>query len=250
MPYEDFKERLAMIKSKWEQNTADRESMTPEAKKQCLDELEDVCKCLGGLKEGLVKASKAEQEAEAKAEMLKVVESKKAMLKLNYLEIRGMGAGFNKDGPFSIYGYFPEFWVDMQEHLVKIEAEKKQLAELEAELKKFDPTGKCFFGRGGGFVVADPVIPPPTDFLLELLGFSRNENEYKSRVITSVNQIGCQISLRRKNLHRLLIGFKPVDLKTLQPKLDKLNKEREDLIYSLRVLECQGHFSGFCPVVE
>lgn len=245
MSDQDFKERLAMIKSKWEQSTADPDSMTPEAKKQCLDELEEVCKCLGGMKEGLVKASKAEQEAEAKAEMLKVIENKKARLKQNYLEIRGMGALFNKDGPFSIYGYFPEFWVDMHEHLVKIEAEKKKLEELEAELKKFDPSGKCLFG-----VVADPVIPPPTDFLLELYGFSRSENEYKSRVVTNINQVGSQIRHKKASLHKILLKCKPVDLKTLQPKLDKLNQEREDLIYSLRVLECQGHFSNFCPVIE
>jgi hypothetical protein len=254
MPYEEIKQRLALMKEKWDKKTgnynAALESMTSDDKKQCLEELEDVCKYLCGLKEALVKDLKAEQEAEAKAEILKVVESKKAKLKQNYLEIKGMCGVFQKYGPYSLYGYFPEFWVDMHEHLVKIEDAKKQLDELEAELKKFDPSGTCLFERGGGFVVADPIIPPPTDFLMELLGFSRDENEYKSRVKSSINQVASKICEKRKHLHHLLTGYKPVNMKILQPRLDTLNKEREELIYSLRVLECQGHFSGFNPVLE
>ena len=62
---DNFQERLSNIKAKWE-GTGNPESMTAEAKRQCLEELSAVCKSLNSMRDGLVEASKEDEEKEEK----------------------------------------------------------------------------------------------------------------------------------------------------------------------------------------
>lgn len=244
MSDKDFKERLARIKAKWEECTSDPDSMTAEAKKQCLEELDDVCKSLGGIREGLAEASKAEREAEEKAKVQITIDGYMDRLKEIHRDMKWAGAKYSCN--YSLYGYLPVNWVDRTEHLAKIKDAKKQLEVLEADFERWMPAlESCKFDSNGSLVSSAAVLPPVTDFLKGIHGSLRYENHYSSHVVSNINQLNQAIRLKRSELHHLLMSFKMIDLKAVQGNLDKLNKEREQIIYNLRVLEGKGHFTGF-----
>ena len=130
----DFKERLARIKAKWEECTADPDSMTSEAKKQCLEELDDVCKSLGGIREGLVEASKAELEAEEKAKVQPTIDGYMARLEEIHRGMKLAGARYSDS--FVIYGNLPSNWVDRREHLAKTKRCKSSSDFFGTDLRK------------------------------------------------------------------------------------------------------------------
>lgn len=246
MSDQSFKERLARLKAKWEEGTADPDSMTAEAKRQCLEELDEVCKSLGSMREGLAEASKADREAEEKIKVQETIDGYLARLKEIKDDMKSIGAKFNDT--HSIYGFLPGNWVDRTGHMVRIENTKRQLDSLENELREFMPAISSYSKDPNGFYVDFKVVlPPQTENLKFIHGNIRNDREYIQHVTNKINQLNSAVFQMRRDFHALLMNFKLVDLKKIQGKLDKLNREREEIIYNLRVLEGKGHSTGFDP---
>lgn len=251
MSDQDFKERLSKLKAKWEEGTADPDSMTAEAKRQCLEELDWVCRSLKSMRDGLAEASKADMEAEEKIKVQKTVDGYLTRLK----EIRGemksigvVGIAVNYGCHFPIYGYLPTHWVDRTEYLAKIKSAKHQLEMLEGELSEWMPAITDYKKDCNGFLVDFKIVlPPPTKNLEYIHGNIRNDGAYSQHIRGKISELNPKAFQLRRELQGLLLNHKPVDLKKIQGNLDKLNKEREEIIYNLRVLEGNGHSTGFDP---
>lgn len=239
MSDEGFSERLAKLKGKWEEATSNPDSMSAEAKRQCLEELDAVCKSLGGLKEGLAKASEVETQAMEKAAASGDVDSHLARLREINQELKAMGAVKKSH---SLYEVLPSHLVDKEEHLHKLAEHMGQITLLENDLAKWsvssvDNTAVIHhFGQ----------IPPFGQMQSYAFGQVRSGampfNENKERLMH-------EILTKRHALHVLLLHYKPVDMELLQTQLNKLNKERESLVYKLRVAECQGYLTDFDPFI-
>ena len=99
----------------------------------------------------------------------------------------------------------------------------------------------------GLFVDLKIALPPQTENLKFIYGSIRDDKQYINHVTNKINQLNLAIFQWRRDFHGLLMNYNLIDLKTVQGKLDKLNKEREEIIYNLRVLEGNGHSTGFDP---
>ena len=233
MSNEGFSERLGKLKGKWEEGTSNPDSMSADAKRQCLEELDAVCKSLGELRKGLAKASEMEIQTKEKAAARGGVDSHLARLREVNQELKDMGA-INDN---TLNACFPSHWVEKERHTHKLAEHMGQLTLLENDLAKWAVS----------LIDNTAVIPPPTDFLKELRGQIQHDHCYAMRCKENKERLMHAILTKRQNLHTLLLHYKPVDMERLQTQLDKLNKERESLVYKLRMAECQGFLTDFDP---
>ena len=237
-----FRKRLAELKARWDESTANPESMTVEAKKQCLEELDEVCKSLVNMKEGLMKAS----EVEEKIEIAETIKRSTARLAQINCEMRGIGVVYPVSNHNCFNGKLPSNWIDRDEYLIKIESTAKEIKKMETDLAVWQPA--LIVSRkdhGGNAIEWVAVIPPPTDFLKGVHERFRNDNAYVCDIRGKVQALTQEILRNRGMLHEYLSNYKPIDRKKLQAKVDSLNAEKERLVYDLRVFECKGHAVDF-----
>jgi hypothetical protein len=237
-----FSKRLAELKARWDESTTKPESMTVEAKKQCLEELDEVCKSLGIMKEGLMKAS----EVEEKIEIAEIIKCSTARLAQINCEMRGIGVVYPVSNHTCLFGKLPSNWIDRDEYLIKIESTTKEIKKLETDLAVWQPA--LIVARkdhAGNAIEWLAVIPPPTDFLKGVYERFRNDQAYFYEVRGKVEGLTQEILRNRGMLRKYLSNYKPIDRKKLQAEVDSLNAEKERLVYDLRVFECKGHAVDF-----
>jgi hypothetical protein len=244
---ESFQERLSKIKSKWSEGTANPDSMTAEAKRQCLEELTAVCKSLNSMRNGLVEASREDEENEEKIRIKCKIDEHMSRLDKIKDEMKSLGAKLNGQSKPALYGYLPSNWVDGTLHRAVLEKLKDKIDELEEEFEKLKPAidhSKSIFRNG---VLQDPeiILPPPTGDLRFLRKTICNDHTYVQHIRDKISSITTEAFHTRTEFHNLLFKYKPVDMKNLQSKLGKLNMERENIIYELRLFECKGFDTGF-----
>jgi hypothetical protein len=94
-------------------------------------------------------------------------------------------------------------------------------------------------------------MPPPTDFLKAWFETKtlHDSNAYANEVRHNYRTMMGQIQTKRGNLHYLLERFKPVDMPKLRADIDRLNAEKEQIVFELRVLECKGFKVDFDSVI-
>ena len=243
---DNFQERLSKIKAKWE-GTGNPESMTAEAKRQCLEELSAVCKSLNSMRDGLVEASKEDEEKEEKIRINRKIDDHMSRLYKIKDEMKSLGAKLHGQHGLALYGYLPSNLVDSTQHRTELKRLKQNIDELEAEFEKLKPAidySKSSFQNG---VLQNPeiILPPPTDDLRFLRQTICNDRTYIQHVRSKILNFTSQVNNMRAGFHQLLCNYKPVDIKSLQEKLSKLNLERETIIYELRMFECKGFYTGF-----
>ena len=262
-----LQERIAKLRARWDEGTANPDSMTAEAKKECLEELDEVCKSLGNMKEGLMKSSeedeRAENSATIKRSMARLVQINDELRKMGVLSNRvntPRGSSYDQG---RVFGRIPSNWMDKDEYLVRIEACMQEIKKLETELAPWQPAMPVMEPRArdgsGNVTVWAAVIPPPTDFLkgiFEKFSGARpsfgsfghsggQELQYTHEIQRQSNTLTQKIQQARNTFHDLLLNYKPISMKKIQTEMDKLNKEKEQLMYNLRVFECNGYEVDF-----
>jgi hypothetical protein len=243
---DNFQERLSKIKAKWE-GAGNPESMTAEAKRQCLEELSAVCKSLNSMRDGLVEASKEDKEKEEKIRINRKIDDHMSRLYKIKDEMKSLGAKLNGHCNPALYGYLPSNWVDSTQHRAELKRLKENIDKLEEEFEKLKPAidySKSSFQNG---VLQNPeiILPPPTDELSCIRKTFRSDQWYIDYIRNKISTLTSQVNNMRAGFHKLLSNYKPVDIKPLQEKLSKLNLERETIIYELRMFECKGFYTGF-----
>jgi hypothetical protein len=239
-----FQERLIQLKQEWEDITQHPESMSTEKKRQCLEELDQVCKSLRCIREELLKESKEQLQLEVKIETNRKIENYMARLIAIKQEMKELGA--KVDPNTKIYGYFPQNWVDAKPFHEKLETLKKAVDDINEEYQKLElgiDFSKTVFNNGH-MQTPEFILPPPNEMLRlvhQSLGGDRN---YVINMRSKIQTLQRDSVNKRTELHTLLFHYKPVNLKALQDKLLPLNKEKESIIYELRRLECEGFTTG------
>ena len=159
----------ATLKTKWEQTFTAVELMAPDAKRQCVAEMEKLVDAIAAIRDNTGK----EERVKHLTHQLDCV----------HLEMETMGAIVSTG-----IASFPKHWIDRDNYRVHIELVKKEAEEF---LKK------------------NP--------------HSKGTPQYEQKI--------CRY-------HSFLFDHKPFDKKTLQPRLDRLNEEKEQIVFQLRMLEC------------
>jgi DNA repair exonuclease SbcCD ATPase subunit len=247
--HDNFQERLTKIKAKWEDATANPESMTVEAKRQCLEELSAVCKSLNSMRDGLVEAAKEEdKDKDEKIRINRKIDDHMSRLYKIKDEMKSLGVKLNGLSPSpSLYGYLPSNWMDRSQYGAEMKRLKEKIDGIEEEFEKLKPAvdySRSTF-QNGIIQDAEIILPPPTSFLRMLRDNIRNDHTYIEHVRGKITSFESQLRDKRREFHNLLSNCKPVDIKTLRDKLSKLNRERETIIYELRMFECKGFYTGF-----
>jgi hypothetical protein len=201
-----FKARLAALKDQWEQGANAPESMSAEAKQQCIDELSQVCADLGRLRDGLQTAAANEKAATTAVELIPQLMTR---LKEIDADMLALGAVCRDGG--NIYA-FPSHWVNRKEYRVWVETAKGKIEKHKANIHQI--------------------------------------NELKHHTQVQIDQLEngdkYQITQIEATLANYLVTRKPFDGTLLVPKLESLMEEKGELIYKLRMLECDGYATGLC----
>ena len=248
-----FKESLVQLRSRWEESMSNPNALTSEAKKQCLQELNAIYNSLGNIRNQLAKASEDEERNEISDKIqrstARLAEINDALRRMGVLSMKvrlPSGVNYCED---RFWGEIPSNWVDRDEYLKTIESFKADLVKLEADFAYWKPAlmppRRDYLGN---WVESPVVMPPPTEFLKAWLSKLRDPNDYNNDVRHNFRKLIGEIQAKRGSLHHLLSNCKPVDMQKLRDNMDRLNAEKEQIVFELRVLECKGHSVDLGPI--
>jgi hypothetical protein len=236
----NFQERLSEINAKWKKKDTpyiNNYFITAEAKKnrQCLVE--------------------EENEEENIRINCKIHEHMSRLYKIKD-EMKSLGAKLNSQSSPALYGYIPSNWVDSTLYSAELKKLKQEIDQLEKEFEKWklamNINHSISIFRNGIVVPHKAQQPCEHDHDHNYnddhntSGSSSNTTSSNIKHIRSkISTFASLLSDKQREFHNLLSNYKPVDLKTLQEKLSKLNRERQTIIYELRIFECKGFYTGF-----